>query len=256
MEMVVLYVRMDCNGCERTVRKALSKLKGVDSVDVDLKRNKVTVIGYVDRKKVLQTINKAGKKAEFWNQHLQYPSPQDPYMEGCSYPDSFATNYSYPRQGYTSGGLHSANNSGYPIKSRDEVPYQHLGSYNRYMAGGHSSEQRLPNGYTYQNQGNTSAPRGLLHRSMYPDSGLYSSDNSRQRYHDNNSRDGGPYPYSDSHNHRGHFHPQSTLITTQNYHRHGYGSTTFMENPAQSGASQDAALTLFSDENPNSCHIM
>ncbi|KAH7431991.1 hypothetical protein KP509_07G003200 [Ceratopteris richardii] len=68
MELIELLVRMDCNGCEKKVRKQLSKLKGVTSVEVDLSMNKVTVIGYVDPRKVLRSVRKGGKSAEYWQE--------------------------------------------------------------------------------------------------------------------------------------------------------------------------------------------
>lgn len=42
---------------------------GIDSVEVDLPMEKVTVIGYVDRNKVLKAVRRAGKRAEFWPYH-------------------------------------------------------------------------------------------------------------------------------------------------------------------------------------------
>ncbi|MCO5593921.1 hypothetical protein L7F22_047940 [Adiantum nelumboides] len=68
MEVVELLVRMDCKGCEQKVRKQLSKLKGVESVEVDLRMNKVTVFGFANRKKVLKAARKTGKRAEFWQE--------------------------------------------------------------------------------------------------------------------------------------------------------------------------------------------
>ncbi|KAE8683931.1 alpha-L-fucosidase 1-like [Hibiscus syriacus] len=62
---------MCCNGCERVVKNAIYKLRGVDSVEVDTEMEKVTVIGYIDRNKVLKRVRRAGKRAEFW----PYPNP-------------------------------------------------------------------------------------------------------------------------------------------------------------------------------------
>uniref|UniRef100_A0A0D9XLX5 HMA domain-containing protein n=1 Tax=Leersia perrieri TaxID=77586 RepID=A0A0D9XLX5_9ORYZ len=66
LQTVELKVRMCCEGCERVVRHALSNLRGVDSVEVDVAMEKVRVTGYVDRGRVLQAVRRSGKKAEFW----------------------------------------------------------------------------------------------------------------------------------------------------------------------------------------------
>ncbi|XP_057819171.1 heavy metal-associated isoprenylated plant protein 27 isoform X2 [Cryptomeria japonica] len=66
-QTVELRVRMDCEGCERIVRKSVENMKGVTSVEVDRKQFKVTVTGYVDANKVLKRVRrKTGKKAEMW----------------------------------------------------------------------------------------------------------------------------------------------------------------------------------------------
>ncbi|KAI8013460.1 Heavy metal-associated isoprenylated plant protein 24 [Camellia lanceoleosa] len=66
LNTVALKVRMDCEGCKRQVKNTLSSLKGVKSVDVDLKEQKVTVSGFVDEKKVLKKAQSTGKKSEPW----------------------------------------------------------------------------------------------------------------------------------------------------------------------------------------------
>ncbi|XP_043726071.1 heavy metal-associated isoprenylated plant protein 26-like [Telopea speciosissima] len=53
LQTVEIKVRIDCEGCERRVKKSVERMKGVTQVDVDPKKNKLTVIGYVDPKKVL-----------------------------------------------------------------------------------------------------------------------------------------------------------------------------------------------------------
>ncbi|GLJ24813.1 hypothetical protein SUGI_0474470 [Cryptomeria japonica] len=66
-QTVVLRVRMDCEGCERKVRKSLENMKGVRSLEVDRKQLKVTVTGYVEANKVLKRVRRrTGKKAEMW----------------------------------------------------------------------------------------------------------------------------------------------------------------------------------------------
>ncbi|XP_055808995.1 heavy metal-associated isoprenylated plant protein 23-like [Solanum dulcamara] len=68
---VELKVRMDCDGCELKVKKTLSSLSGVKSVEINRKEQKVTVRGYVEANKVLKKAKSTGKKAEIW--------PYEPY---------------------------------------------------------------------------------------------------------------------------------------------------------------------------------
>ncbi|CAK8533831.1 unnamed protein product [Lathyrus sativus] len=78
MQTVEIKVRMDCDGCERRVRNAVTSMKGVKSVEVNRKQSRVIVSGYVDPNKVLKRIKSTGKvRAQFWpyvEQHLvHYP---------------------------------------------------------------------------------------------------------------------------------------------------------------------------------------
>ncbi|CAI0627146.1 unnamed protein product [Linum tenue] len=45
---------MDCDGCERRVKAAVSSMKGVKTVEVTRKQNRVVVHGYVDPNRVLK----------------------------------------------------------------------------------------------------------------------------------------------------------------------------------------------------------
>ncbi|KAG8046785.1 hypothetical protein GUJ93_ZPchr0008g11586 [Zizania palustris] len=65
-ETVVLRVGMSCQGCVGAVKRVLGKMEGVDSFDVDIKEQKVTVKGNVTPDAVLQTVSKTGKKTSFW----------------------------------------------------------------------------------------------------------------------------------------------------------------------------------------------
>ncbi|XP_027367326.1 heavy metal-associated isoprenylated plant protein 30-like [Abrus precatorius] len=100
LQTVELKVRMCCTGCERVVKNAIYKLKGIDSVEVDLKMERVTVGGYVDRNKVLKAVRRAGKRAEFW----PYPNPPlyfttaDHYFKDTT--SEFKQSYNYYRHGY------------------------------------------------------------------------------------------------------------------------------------------------------------
>ncbi|KAL6641382.1 hypothetical protein ACP70R_019563 [Stipagrostis hirtigluma subsp. patula] len=106
LQTVDLKVRMCCEGCERVVRNALQNLRGVDSVEVDVAREKVSVTGYVDRGKVLREVRRSGKKAEFWasgSTPLRFTSPRSYFRDTGAYRE---TSYNYRRHGYTDGERH------------------------------------------------------------------------------------------------------------------------------------------------------
>ncbi|KAK5795037.1 superoxide dismutase 1 copper chaperone [Gossypium arboreum] len=65
-QTVVLKVGMSCESCVGAVKRVLGKMQGVESYEVDLKEQKVTVKGNVQPDAVLQTVSKTGKKTAFW----------------------------------------------------------------------------------------------------------------------------------------------------------------------------------------------
>ncbi|TYH87985.1 hypothetical protein ES332_D01G156200v1 [Gossypium tomentosum] len=52
-QTVVLKVGMSCEGCVGAVKRVLGKMEGVESYEVDLKEQKVTVKGQVQPDAVL-----------------------------------------------------------------------------------------------------------------------------------------------------------------------------------------------------------
>ncbi|KAG6790739.1 hypothetical protein NC652_004499 [Populus alba x Populus x berolinensis] len=106
LQTVELKVRMCCTGCERVVKNAIYKLKGIDSVEVDLEMEKVTVVGYVDRNKVLKAVRRAGKRAEFW----PYPNPPLYFTSANHYfkdtTSEFKESYNYYKHGYNLADRH------------------------------------------------------------------------------------------------------------------------------------------------------
>ncbi|XP_072952756.1 heavy metal-associated isoprenylated plant protein 23 isoform X2 [Typha angustifolia] len=74
LQTVELKVRMDCDGCELKVKKALSHMR----VEVNRKQQKVTVIGYVEPHKVLKRAQSTGKRAEIWP-YIPYNLVVHPY---------------------------------------------------------------------------------------------------------------------------------------------------------------------------------
>ncbi|KAI4346423.1 hypothetical protein L6164_007319 [Bauhinia variegata] len=77
-QTVVLKVGMSCEGCVGAVKRVLGKLEGVESYDIDLKEQKVTVKGNVQPDKVLQTVSKTGKKTAFWEAEAEAPPENKP----------------------------------------------------------------------------------------------------------------------------------------------------------------------------------
>ncbi|CAL5214464.1 unnamed protein product [Lathyrus oleraceus] len=78
LQTVELKVRMDCDGCELKVKKTLSSLSGVKSVEINRKQQKVTVTGFVEPNKVLKKAKSTGKKAEIWP-YVPYNLVAQPY---------------------------------------------------------------------------------------------------------------------------------------------------------------------------------
>ena len=48
------------------VERVLGKMEGVESFDVSLEEQKVTVTGNVTKEDVFEKVSKTGKKTEFW----------------------------------------------------------------------------------------------------------------------------------------------------------------------------------------------
>ncbi|GMY05441.1 heavy metal-associated isoprenylated plant protein 26-like [Fagus crenata] len=82
LQTVEIKVKIDCEGCERRVKRALEGMKGVKEVNVERKANKVTVLGYVEPEKVVSRVaHRTGKKAELWP-YVPYDVVAHPYAPG------------------------------------------------------------------------------------------------------------------------------------------------------------------------------
>lgn len=92
-------MRIDCEGCERKVKRAVEGMKGVKQVDVERKANKLTVVGYVDPSKVVARVaHRTGKKAELWP-YVPYDVVAHPYAPGVydkKAPAGYVRNAEYP----------------------------------------------------------------------------------------------------------------------------------------------------------------
>ncbi|KAF5474324.1 hypothetical protein F2P56_006233 [Juglans regia] len=98
MSIVELLVHMDCEGCEKRVRKAISKIHGVDSLEIDMDKQKVTVTGYIDQRKVLKMVRRTGRKAEFWP--FPYDTEYYPYASHYLDESTYSSSYNYYRHGF------------------------------------------------------------------------------------------------------------------------------------------------------------
>ncbi|KAI3985090.1 hypothetical protein MKX01_027176 [Papaver californicum] len=67
-ETVVLKVAMSCGGCSGAVKRVLDKTQGVESYNIDMEQQKVTVKTSLAPDVVLQTVAKTGKKTAFWEE--------------------------------------------------------------------------------------------------------------------------------------------------------------------------------------------
>ncbi|GAB2222624.1 hypothetical protein Droror1_Dr00016743 [Drosera rotundifolia] len=74
---VVLKVVMSCQGCVGAVKRVLGKMEGVETYDINLEEQRVTVKGNVQPDAVLQTVSKTGKKTTFWEEEAPAPAAAD-----------------------------------------------------------------------------------------------------------------------------------------------------------------------------------
>ncbi|KAL9165226.1 hypothetical protein ABFS82_06G157100 [Erythranthe guttata] len=65
-QTVELKVAMSCQGCVGAVKRVLGKTEGVETFDIDLEKQKVTVKGKIEPQAVLQAVSKTGKATSFW----------------------------------------------------------------------------------------------------------------------------------------------------------------------------------------------
>ncbi|KAL6518314.1 Cytosolic copper metallochaperone [Orobanche minor] len=91
-QTVVLKVAMSCGGCVGAVKRVLEKMEVVESFDIVLKEQKVTVKvkDNVQPDVVLQAVSKTGKKTCFWEEKPPAPEPptDEPEPKGATEPES------------------------------------------------------------------------------------------------------------------------------------------------------------------------
>jgi Heavy-metal-associated domain len=71
---------------------------GVNDVEIDMDKQKVTVSGYIEHKEVLKAVRRTGRKAEYW------PSPYDaefyPFAVQYLEDNMHTSTYNYYQHGY------------------------------------------------------------------------------------------------------------------------------------------------------------
>ena len=112
--VVELIVPMCCTKCEEKVRENMLELRGVQRVIVDLQRQRVVVMGYVDPLKALKAAKKVKKDSHLWT-GTPYSSEflpsslkggVDPYVVDSAYRTS---RYEYdPSQVYRTSRYHES----------------------------------------------------------------------------------------------------------------------------------------------------
>lgn len=113
-----MCVHMDCAGCESKIRKALQKLEGVDGVEIDMARQKVTVTGHVEQKKVLKAVRRTGRRAVLWpfqygSGGAEYNFSHQNHQLHPALAGAASSSYNYYKHGYDDGGAMQGNYYGY-----------------------------------------------------------------------------------------------------------------------------------------------
>lgn len=93
-------------------------LQGVETIDIDMQKQKVKVSGYADQMTVLNAVRRTGKKVQFWpypdNTHYHSYASQYHYQQSSSIA---ASTYNYETQGYNNEPVHGYNQSELPSSS-------------------------------------------------------------------------------------------------------------------------------------------
>ncbi|KAG8077979.1 hypothetical protein GUJ93_ZPchr0007g4441 [Zizania palustris] len=136
MTIVEMSVHVDCAGCEKKIRKAIQRMEGVDDVEIDMERQKVTVNGNVEQKKVLKAVRRTGRRAVLWphpytagagagvvhvlaqqqQYHQYHPGGGQVHAAHAARPTS---SYNYYKHGYDDSSLYGANSTAVDTRATD-----------------------------------------------------------------------------------------------------------------------------------------
>ncbi|XP_058212453.1 heavy metal-associated isoprenylated plant protein 35-like [Rhododendron vialii] len=269
----VLKVSIHCEGCKRKVKKVLQSIDGVYTTTIDSQQHKATVTGNVKAETLIKELVKTGKHAELWPEKVAG-------KEKRSGKAGNGEKGNDPKENEKSSGEEIEN----PIEDSEVKPensegkppegvpacgispaVDHRGNGNDgvtgKMGGGHGGKKKKKRGRkgNSSNAGSSSAgtlaSTGSQNRKVGPDHGMDQIDLGHTRQHPevhnpayyvpdpvvsysaaNPSKSGGPTYYV------------SALPYT-------YASTKPGVYPVQAMPPLDT-FRIFSDENPNGCHIM
>ncbi|KAF4356605.1 hypothetical protein F8388_006349 [Cannabis sativa] len=94
-QYVEMMVPLYSYGCERKIKKSLSHLKGIYSVNVDYHQQKVTVWGICNKYDVLTTVKSKRKDARFWNPSENVDFSEESKLEPISSQSPSSNNHDY-----------------------------------------------------------------------------------------------------------------------------------------------------------------
>ncbi|KAK2982450.1 hypothetical protein RJ640_026293, partial [Escallonia rubra] len=66
--VVELKVGLHCEECIKKILKAIKKIEDIETYDVDMQLNKVTVTGNVTTEEVTKALQKIGKQVSNWGE--------------------------------------------------------------------------------------------------------------------------------------------------------------------------------------------
>ncbi|KAE9589589.1 hypothetical protein Lal_00000298 [Lupinus albus] len=85
----VLKVSIHCEACKRKVKRILQKIDGVYDINIDLRQQKVVVIGNVESETLIKKlISKTGKLAELWPEKSESKKKNHPKPEKQQHSDA------------------------------------------------------------------------------------------------------------------------------------------------------------------------
>lgn len=125
---IMLHVSMCCEKCVQKVRKALKNVDDIDSVDIDMPRQRVIVRGYVSADRVLRKVQKVTKSATFWDSSHDYAS----YSTGAYNYHRPSSSGSYDSYYYNQSPSYDYSYSSYPSSYDYDYPGHHYRSYDAY----------------------------------------------------------------------------------------------------------------------------
>ncbi|KAL5226694.1 hypothetical protein ABZP36_014959 [Zizania latifolia] len=226
-----LHVRMDCNGCEHKIRKALRAIEGVSEVYVDAANQKVTVVGVADPERIVKAIRKT-KRVPTICSHTDPAAEAAPPAEGEAPPPP--ADAPPPEEAAVAPAAEPApENKEAPPPATDATVVHMVHDY-PYSHGHHN----MP--HLYQEHWPANHP-GNMHAAMVRYDGA-----GAPAYYAAHAYSHRPSPYVSEYGYVG------SPAQEGRY----YSSSSHDYYPAARGKGDGSQITsMFSDENPNACGI-